>query len=112
MPTPPSASTPALQSLLVRNRERVFVADSAEPAHLICIRLACRLFLHREGKYRAGAAAGSLRHARARDQHLRGGNYQLNALGAPRQLRKPAFAENRFAAAVYQRPLAPLGRIE
>ena len=100
---------PACQSRLVDDRECVFVADGAEPAHLVGIRLACGLFLHRKRKHRSGTAR-TLRHARAREQHLRGGNHQLDTLGAPRQFRNPAFAGNRFAA-VDERPLAALWRI-
>src|SRR5437762_2350721 len=86
-------------------------ASAAGIADLVRIRLACRLLLYCESQHRSGAAPGLMRHAGARDQHLRGGDHQLEALGAPRQLPEPALSCNRFAAIVDEGPLTPLRRI-
>ena len=102
---------PALEACLVHHREHIRVprrtSDRSQPAHLAGVRLTHGLVLERIGKHRPGVSPGRIRQARASDQYLRGGNHQLDARGAARQLRKRSFSGNRFAAIVDERPLTP-----
>ena len=97
---------PTRQTLPVHDRERIGVTCPAEPAHPVAFRLAEGLLLHRERQHRSGAALGRGRQARTGEQDLLGGEHELHARGAPRQLGKAPLSANRRPARVDQRPLA------
>ena len=88
---------PVLQGVPVHHRKHVGIASYAKPACLIGFRLAQSLILNRESKHRTCAAARSLRQFHARQQDFSGGNYEVDALGAARHIRKHALAVNRLA---------------